>query len=378
MVLQSATIIPDADISGYAWNSLRRFHHIPTTVERISSLHKLDEKQSVNARKQAQQIRDCLIQSREYRDAANINSLATKPVLLYYSIMSLALAEILLKGDGMSSLEKARGENAHHGLELKLNPVPKGAYDLARTAGALRAKPMIVGNRRRGTFELWHRYAREDPVGGQVVTHSDGGTINSFRVLLVGEDERLGELPAQGISLLDCFKGSPSSFSWVSQFGVEPNVVRSNFSQTIKTDGAVTTKLVVHPGPAAPIAAVTERILMPAEAVNAVTIINFPSGYCLEWPAGISYSSFPPTTCWSDKEVRFLDPAWPLNEFGYFYLGLYILGNYARYFPDLWMQDVSAGAPLALAVEHFLRQAERRMALLTFSELSGIYQVERD
>ena len=78
---------------------------------------------------------------------------------------------------------------------------------------------------------------------------------------------------------------------------------------------------------------------------------------------------------WSTEEIRFLPSKTPLNEFGYLYVGLYILGNYARYFPDRWMTDVEAGSPLALAAEEFIAMAEWRMALLTLSELSETYFV---
>jgi hypothetical protein len=66
-----------------------------------------------------------------------------------------------------------------------------------------------------------------------------------------------------------------------------------------------------------------------------------------------------------------------MNEFGYLYLGLYILGNFARYFPDRWMPDVETGSPLALAAEEFMSMAEWRMALLTLSELSRAYFVPK-
>ena len=63
----------------------------------------------------------------------------------------------------------------------------------------------------------------------------------------------------------------------------------------------------------------------------------------------------------------------PLNEFGLFYVALYMAGNYARYFPDKWLEDVDKAAPLALAIEELLGQAETRVPLTLLSELSGTY-----
>ena len=62
-----------------------------------------------------------------------------------------------------------------------------------------------------------------------------------------------------------------------------------------------------------------------------------------------------------------------LNEFGILYVGIYILGNYVRYFPDEWMSDVETASPLSLAARTFSEVVEERMALLTLSELSRSY-----
>ena len=67
--------------------------------------------------------------------------------------MSLALAEILFKQSGNSSLDKARAENRHHGLSMTTGGIARGA-DLADSAANLRAIPMEVEGKRKGTFEL--------------------------------------------------------------------------------------------------------------------------------------------------------------------------------------------------------------------------------
>jgi hypothetical protein len=70
---------------------------------------------------------------------------------------------------------------------------------------------------------------------------------------------------------------------------------------------------------------------------------------------------------------------WPtsqnLNEFGFIYVALFIVGNYERYYPDFWIHDVEENTELGLVIEELLNVAERRMALLTLSELSQVYFV---
>ena len=83
----------------------------------------------------------------------------------------------------------------------------------------------------------------------------------------------------------------------------------------------------------------------------------------------------PHATTWSTKEIQFWPSEQPLNEFGFIYVALYILGNYARYFPDQWMRDVEQSSPLALAVEELLAMVAVRMPLLTLSEMERTYFV---
>jgi len=117
-------------------------------------IHSVPTKHRENVRKQAAQIRYCLIQAREYFAAAATVTLATKPNLLYYGTMSLALAEILFKQTGDSSLDKARAENRHHGLTMTMGGFPKtpSLYEAARQ---LRANPVSINGKRQGRSQHW-------------------------------------------------------------------------------------------------------------------------------------------------------------------------------------------------------------------------------
>src|SRR5262249_44400594 len=155
-----------------------RFHNVSFVEDLICRTHGLEKKDRRNARKQATQLRYTLIQAKEYFDAASSVTLATKPNLLYYSIMSLALAEILFKQTGESSLDAARAQHRPHGLSFHVANNPANA-DLSSSASALAAKPLIRDDSQRfGTFELWHRSAREMSLCGEVTTnnHLDGSS----------------------------------------------------------------------------------------------------------------------------------------------------------------------------------------------------------
>jgi YaaC-like protein len=174
MVIPEAFSVRSHDLERYAWSGLQRYHNVAFTSETVRRVHSVPECWMPDVRKQAAQLRYCLIQARKYFLAAKAVTLATKPTSLYYAIMSLALAEILLKQDGMSSLDKAREENRHHGLVLKY--ASGRAADLAVAARGLRAVPLeLGGGRRAGTFNLWHRSCREMPIVGEIETRMPTG-----------------------------------------------------------------------------------------------------------------------------------------------------------------------------------------------------------
>jgi len=140
MVITNVQKVRVSDPAAFAWAGLRKFQNIDLVAEKLIQLQNVPSKYKNDVRKQAQQIRYCLIQAREYFVAAATVSIATKPNLLYYGAMSLALAEILFKQSGDSSLDKARGEHRHHGLTMSVGGIPKSAT-LSEAAGLIRASP---------------------------------------------------------------------------------------------------------------------------------------------------------------------------------------------------------------------------------------------
>jgi hypothetical protein len=108
---------------------------------------------------QAESIRYCLQQALEYREAAPASTF-TRPTLVYYSIMSLALCEILFKRDGTYRLAKLRERHGYHGLELSV-----------QTPAALRGEVALntLSPRRlqTGTLPVWCATARSPGLFGK-------------------------------------------------------------------------------------------------------------------------------------------------------------------------------------------------------------------
>ena len=251
MIIPTVELIADGDVRSYCWSHLRAFHNVSHVTDLLVDLHKPPAHQRANVRKQAEQIRYCLHQAREYADAAETVSLATRPNLLYYSIMSLALAEVLFKQDGASSLDRAREQNKHHGLTLKVGG-GGGETTLTAAAESLRAVPLVHANGDRfGTFELWHRSCREMPIGGEVSSSVvGGGTIKSVELILGSADDRLNKLPRDGLTLLECLLHIPGLLPFFTSKKMDAPIVRGRMTAAVHPEQRkriVTTWF--HPGP---------------------------------------------------------------------------------------------------------------------------------
>lgn len=378
MILQSARKITTSDPEAFAWASLRRYQNVELVEQNIVALHSLERSDRRNARKQARQLRYCLIQAREYFSAAKGVTLATKPTLQYYGLMCLALAEILLKQTGDSSLDRARQQHRHHGLLFRdLQGKPLGPQ-LEASATRLIAVPHIdAAVDRRGTFELWHRSSREAPGVGIVTREWEGGVHTSGCEILCGSaDEQLEPLPANGISLFDCIRSLPGMARHLGVQQLQPLTLRGRMA---RHDGPPPNQhrvltFFIHPSNLT--SGFLESFTLDAAWVDRTSVRETPSGggaiidVTMDAINGAPIPlSVPHGAPWTDEEMWFWSSNQPLNEFGYLYVALFIAGNYARYFPDKWLTDVETSTPLALAIEELMELAAWRAPWLSLGEL---------
>jgi hypothetical protein len=373
MIIQNARSINTGDPSSFAWAGLRRSQNVELMTDKLMQLHSIPAKQRHNARKQAAQIRYCLVQAREYFAAASNVSLATKPNLLYYGTMSLALAEILFKQSGDSSLDKAREENRHHGLTMSVGGFPKSP-SLLLAAQQIKAHPVVYDGQRRGTFELWHRSSREHPLVGLKTDFLEtGGSTSSYYVIYGAADETYDSFPALGMTLADILAGVPELAEEIAQAGIQSNLIRGTAKLEIHHGPQWWSHLqiLLHPNPLC--AEAIDQICVAPRDIESVSCVQIGDGYELKlnnnWVHTVSNMPIPPAASTNTKEWRMWTNKPVLNEFGYFYVALYLAGNYARYYPDKWLADVETSSPLALAIERLCDLSEWRAPWLTLCEL---------
>ncbi|MFK4523107.1 hypothetical protein ABIF90_001088 [Bradyrhizobium japonicum] len=373
MIIRRAKKVRTASLADYAWSGLRKFQNIDLVTKRLIDLHKVPAKYHDDVRKQSQQVRYCLIQAREYFAAAKTVSIATKPNLLYYGTMCLALAELLFKQSGESSLDRAREDHRHHGLTMTVGALKRGA-SLDEAAGAIRARPNNVLGVRRGTFELWHRTSREHPLAGDVTSRqANGGSTTGYQLIFSAQDTPYTPIPDAGITLVESLRSIPYMMEYFDQSELHSTLTRG-FTKSEVWPGLewqAVHRIVFHPSPL--FEPLFERLTADPNAIDRIEFFGLEQAGTItlknDWVNGGFSFPLPPAATISTSEWRMWTNSPPLNEFGYLYVAIYLAGNYARYYPDKWLLDVETSAPLSLAIEELCGICEWRAPWLALCEL---------
>ena len=260
---------------------------------------------------------------------------------------------------------------------------PPNNSGLRERASTLTAKPMIRPNGDPfGTFALWHRSCREMPAIGKITTVIGSVQTSTYDIVLGAMDDPLSEIPPNGFSLFDCLSALPPLRGMARLYGIEQNYVRGFVERNVHTDENYNIKIHIHPGPAGIVSSFFDNCFFDANFCDRITFTEFPNGGIItvnnRMIDGRINFKIPHGMNLSKNEVCFWPKAQRINEFGYFYIALFIVGNYARYYPDHWLRDIDMSADISLAIEDLIVAAKRRIALLTFSELSGTYFVPEE
>lgn len=373
MIIRRAKKVRTANLAEYAWSGLRKFQNIDLVANILIDLHKVPAKYHNDVRKQSQQIRYCLIQAREYFAAAKTVSIATKPNLLYYGTMSLALAELLFKQSGESSLDRAREDHRHHGLTMTVGAFKRGA-PLQEAAGAIRARPNNLLGVRRGTFELWHRTSREHPLAGNVTSRqANGGSTTGYQLIFGAQDIPYNSIPDAGVSLVDSLRCIPHMMEYFDQSELHSTLTRGLIQSEVwpGREWQAVHRIVFHPSPL--FSSLFETLKADPNAIDRIEFFELEQAGTItlknDWVNGGFSFPMPPAATVNTSEWRMWTNCPPLNEFGYIYVAIYLAGNYARYYPDKWLLDVETSAPLSLAIEELCAICEWRAPWLALCEL---------
>jgi len=319
----------------------------------------------------------------QYYEASQNSELYTKPVFLYYACMWLAVAEFLFKGTGDVSLDRARGENKHHGLEFVIDS-SKFTYDALEFAEKLRAKPMISSGRYKGTFELWRQTARKMPLCGDFTEVFGMGNATGVRPLFHSEDRPPIPLESTGTSLIDCWGRIPFMVRPLTDCGWISDFLRTTITAISGgVENYITTSIMVHPCDPAKEIEFTERFLFDPNDIENINFTKFPSGFSLQTKSpkvGLGLRRFDhrgavefPDGCNYGDQVWMYNGAIEYTEFENIYISLYILSNLSRYYPDFWIDHTTNHTLFSDLCDQFLSESAESIARLAYSELSRTY-----
>ena len=303
---------------------------------------------------------------------------------MYYSVMSMALAEALFKQSADSRLSKLRQTHNCHGLQFTVGSDIKPESGLSDILTNMIAKPQKKGTgENNGTFEVWRQSAREHPVANMHTTYTANASTaqENFITSLFGENVPPKEIPRSGMSLLRCLKNLPYLFDILNNFSIRSDLVRAKMKTTnrIEMNKSVGIReMIVHPTSRNLLKNFCNSMVMSPSVINNIEIDEFSSGFLMRYTTNENdyhYIRWPTSICMTEQDVFFASEEQQFNEFGLLYIALHMIGNFSRYYPEVWGRHIEKSTAFSLIMDELCTHAMDRLPLLLLSELDRRYYV---
>lgn len=335
------------------WAEIKIFQHVEYVAEKIIQKHNLKKEHFANAKKQAYQIRSCLQQARDYSIAASNAGSSTKPMQTYYSIMSIAFAEILYRGTGDLSLNKLREKHRGHGLQLIFDNSFDGIFP-----------NHSVKILERGTYGAWLNVGVPDPIIGPFSYIEDNTTATGYGVILSSDTLNRDILSQGSISISEVFQHDVFIEGKLKPFGAKTKTVRVMVSHKDEISIANGKRRYFN------IAIQPSRSELYEELINDISIspnlfedmvtIDIDNGVIIKIlsPFREGASIRMPNGSNRNKENFYICVGKTYtNCFGNQFLGSYILGMLCRYYPEYWQKELENHTSLSTISDIFLSNA---------------------
>ena len=364
------------DIYAETWRQLLEFSNLELTSDVINQKQGLSsaKKDKENIKKQAAQARACVLQAKEYFDAARSSSLITSPNHSYYGAIALASLMMLIIGDGTKSLDYLRkdNKNSHHGLLFTTGCNPTSA------ATGL----SLVENSRAEILEFGHFaniYKTLPPYGttSAIYTNylSPDSKYISMQEVGIYKVPTFSDLMGTKKSLIDLMKYLPDLSSELRPTGA--NVVQSRATMRVEktANEQIIYTWIIH---GCQSAADFEELLNQFS-----TKPEFSDGFQFEGPenakSGMVTFRFDeknnPNLKWpnsrdTQNHDRILYAQMPeTHELVDLYLIAYQLSMLSRYFPDIWFKCIESQCKSARLIEKSSEIILKKFPILTLSVL---------
>jgi hypothetical protein len=365
------------NVSAEAWRHLLEYANHDLAVEAIIEKHgRPDKKTLANYSKQAHQLRAAILQAREYFDAAEHTSLITSPNHLYYGLVSLCSAIMLLHGDGTKSLDMLRKnkENNHHGLDFSTSVNSSSCKD-----GLNILSNSFTSVRKDGFFHQWYSVLpASSPVYGLIIKLSPGGNGGSIDRGQVGteDNKNIQAIIGHKASLLELLTHLPDLNTSLKSYGVAVPSSRADFKITVRApDDVLNYEWRIH-GAASPdlLQSILNRFVLPGEHASKLTTRIYESGHsCIvnlarnisDEQFRFSYPSYRETI--NNELIMYGDKHLDTLEIVDAYLTAYGLSMLSRYFPDIWVSCLESHCKAAKLIEKLVFTLTQKAPVLTLA-----------
>lgn len=352
-----------------AWRKLASFQDVERTSKKVMESRKIPAKYKPDVKKQMQQMAYTITQAREFFKSSESSGATTRALMAYYGLTALANAEILWKGDGGTSFDKRAAHFNSHGLELSRG---LNLWDFA-------ARPAISKNAPLGLFGLWREFATHFPAYGKTTTYQNSGSHWSVRAFTFESHLKEFPLPSTPISLGRCLQLLPGMRDSLELYDRETRLFRARIAETVRRDEQG--KPIFHQREYAIHHMnddLAERLgaafRFHPNALPEIELVEVGAGLAVLWrppldmPSGgfVSPENFQISV--DDLFFLSLDDE-SLNEFGYYYIALYIAGMVTRYHPQLWIKELRDNTEMTVLIDELVDQALARVPLLVASQL---------
>lgn len=360
------------------WGRLLELSNTDAALHRISSIHGAAPNKSVtkNHTKQAQQIRACLLQAKEYFEAADASSLVTSPNHAYYGMVSLASSIMLMQGDGRKSLDRVRLDpsNRSHGLKFTTDVKGSSASDRLRILQDSRVEVLMDGHFKQWYVELPRAHRT---YGKKTVINANNSTRVDFSPIGYFESPPFESLIGSKKTLLNLFQYLPDLNGELRQYGFAPASSRWNIEQNVRHDASTVTQWLIHSAQSPDaLENVLSQFAAPERSIGGFQVEMDPGAT----GAIVAYRQT------KDDDIFFRFPSSRLaltfdhycyaedtdiHEFADLYLAAFGLSMLSRYFPDIWLGVLESNCLAARLIERFSRVVNRKAPMLALSLLQG-------
>ena len=365
------------NIYAATWREIFEYTNIELTLKKLVKRHGEPKtaRDEANYRKQASQARVCVLQAKEYMDAAQASSVSTSPNHIYYSICALASLMMLIMGDGTKSLDYLRRDtkNRKHGLSFTtactLNNVSSDINLLKLSSASILEY---------GHFPNWYKtlpaaqpvYAEFETANGQFRTRGMTQVGRSTLASMVS----ISENPW---SLLDLLALFPDLDSDLRKCGVEKirsrinmrvlqNIEQNSVSYTWRIQGCESTQ---------DLEMLLEKFRVEPRFANMMNFTPYPSG--LGGEARVVYMRGDQIDFhWPDFRetlehftISYADDI-QIFEIVELYLVAYQLSMLSRYYPDLWVHCIESQCLSAKLISRATEIIGRKFPILCLSILN--------